>query len=459
MEEYLKRKNTHILHRARPISPGTRGDGPVVYWMERDLRIRDNWALLYAQQEALARKKPLCVLIVLPPHVLAGVRVQDIYLLSGLTELQEQALELNIYLHITSGDAVECISAFTEQVLCHQLVTDFHPLNRKRRIHDQLVSRVKAPFVEVDTHNIVPAWLASPKKEYGAYTIRPKIQRLLPDYLIDIPQPVPHPFPMLPVLPVEFPYLTADIGKYLHLGTGGFQPGEANGRRRLRDFVKQGLSTYAENRNNPNLTGQSELSPYLHFGQLSPQRVAYAIVNSDSDAHSRAVFLEELIIRRELADNFCLYEPNYDKIQGFHPWAQKTLQEHAVDSRAYIYSLADFERAETHEPLWNACQMDLATTNKLHGFLRMYWAKKILEWSASPSEALSIANTLNDKYSIDGCDPNGYTGVAWSIGGVHDRAWQERPIFGKIRYMNERGCRRKFKVDEYISACPHTSGP
>lgn len=215
-------------------------------------------------------------------------------------------------------------------------------------------------------------------------------------------------------------------------------------------FTENGLATYDEHRNNPCVQGQSGLSPYLHFGQLAPQRLAFMINRSSSSEEAKQAFLEELVVRRELADNFCYYEPDYDSFAAFPQWAQKTLNEHRGDKREYLYSLEEFEQGRTHEQLWNACQIDLVRNGKLHGFLRMYWAKKILEWTDDPETALKIAITLNDRYSLDGRDPNGYTGVAWSIGGVHGRAWKERPVFGKVRYMNAAGCRRKFDTDSYI---------
>ena len=215
-------------------------------------------------------------------------------------------------------------------------------------------------------------------------------------------------------------------------------------------FVNNKLKNYPNDRNNPCLDGQSGLSPYLHFGQLSPQRVAWMVSRSELSAETKEPFLEELVVRRELADNFCLYEPAYDRIDGFPDWARKTLNQHRSDKREYLYSFAELEGGDTHERLWNACQQDLIQSGKLHGYLRMYWAKKILEWTPDPETALEYAITLNDRYSLDGRDPNGYTGIAWSIGGVHDRAWRERSVFGKIRYMNEAGCRRKFDVDSYI---------
>ena len=160
--------------------------------------------------------------------------------------------------------------------------------------------------------------------------------------------------------------------------------------------------------------------------------------------------MEELIVRRELADNFCFYNPQYDSFAGFPTWAQKTLDEHRRDPREYLYTLAQFEQAQTHDDLWNAAQLEMVQTGKMHGYLRMYWAKKILEWTRSPEEALQIAIYLNDRYELDGRDPNGYTGIAWSLGGVHDRAWGERKVFGKIRYMSYNGCKSKFDVTAYI---------
>jgi deoxyribodipyrimidine photo-lyase len=210
------------------------------------------------------------------------------------------------------------------------------------------------------------------------------------------------------------------------------------------------LIHYDDTRNDPTQDGQSNLSPYLHFGQLSAQRVALEVrMHPVPDAEKEA-FLEELLVRRELSDNFCFYNPSYDSVAGFPEWAQKTLKAHRSDPREYRYSAEELEQGLTHDSLWNAAQMEMVRRGKMHGYMRMYWAKKILEWSQSPDEALNIATYLNDKYELDGRDPNGYTGIAWSIGGVHDRAWQERPIFGKIRYMSHRGAQRKFDVQAYV---------
>jgi deoxyribodipyrimidine photo-lyase len=214
-------------------------------------------------------------------------------------------------------------------------------------------------------------------------------------------------------------------------------------------------------RNNPTRDAQSNLSPYLHFGQISAQRVALEVLKylslppfareGTEGGISHAAFLEELIIRRELSDNFCFYNRDYDNFEGFPDWAKKTLNKHRKDRRDYIYTVKQFEHAKTHDDLWNAAQMEMAKRGKMHGYMRMYWAKKILEWTESPEKAMEVAIYLNDQYELDGRDPNGYAGIAWSIGGVHDRAWNERPIFGKIRYMSYNGCKAKFDIKQYIN--------
>jgi deoxyribodipyrimidine photo-lyase len=232
---------------------------------------------------------------------------------------------------------------------------------------------------------------------------------------------------------------------------GWLTPGEQGGRARLHDFITNGLASYGTGRNDPCRHGQSGLSPWLHFGQLSAQRVALEVVRSLNASSAAEAFLEELVVRRELADNFCFYNSDYDRVAGFPEWAQRTLAEHRHDTREHRYSPEQLEKGQTHDPLWNAAQLTMVATGTMHGYLRMYWAKKILEWSPSPEEAMETAIMLNDRYQLDGRDPSGYAGIAWSIGGVHDRAWGERPVFGKIRYMNFKGCLRKFNVAEYIS--------
>jgi deoxyribodipyrimidine photo-lyase len=219
----------------------------------------------------------------------------------------------------------------------------------------------------------------------------------------------------------------------------------------LAKFSKESVLKMFLHRNDPLTCSQSGLGAWYHFGQLAPQRAALAVrkAGTGKAAAASKEFLEESVVRRELSDNFCFYNSKYDKLEGAALWAFQSLKKHARDKREHLYTEAQLEQAKTHDDLWNAAQNELRGAGKMHGFMRMYWAKKILEWTKSPEEALRIGIKLNDKYSLDGRDPNGYVGMAWSVMGVHDMGWPERSIFGKIRYMNYDGCKRKFNVQAY----------
>jgi deoxyribodipyrimidine photo-lyase len=220
----------------------------------------------------------------------------------------------------------------------------------------------------------------------------------------------------------------------------------------LTDFLSARLSGYATRRNKPEIDGTSQISPHLHFGQIGPHTVAMAVRDAQAPAADRKAFLEEFIVRRELAINFVRYNPRYDSFDASEPWADRSLRHHMADERKYIYTEAQLENAESHDSLWNAAQQQMVLTGWMHGYLRMYWAKKILEWSPSPAEAFDIAVRLNDRYELDGRDPNGYAGIAWAIVGKHDRAWgPERPVYGKIRYMSYDSTSRKFNSKAYIA--------
>jgi len=451
----MDRRNMDVDRRGRRLMDGNRGYGPVVYWMSRDQRIDDNWALLWAQQEAIIREKSLLVVFCLIPDYPGANLRHYHFMLQGLAELPDRLAWLDIGFTLLEGSPEDVLPGYLQRCDAHLLVSDFDPLRIKRQWQEQLKATVSVPFFEVDSHNIIPAWITSAKKEYGAYTIRPKIKRILELYLTDIPALQRHPVPFgRDNARLEISRLTDMVADNKPGAVDWLQSGQTAASRAMHDFIEHRLITYSSLRNNPCRQGQSGLSPYLHFGQLAPQRLAWQVSQSGLPHEILDDFLEELIVRRELADNYCLYEPAYDQFAGFPDWAQNTLHAHRSDQRDALYSLAALEAAETNELLWNACQRDLVTRGKLHGYLRMYWAKKILEWTREPEEALEYAIILNDRYSLDGRDPNGYTGIAWSIGGVHDRAWRERPVFGKIRYMNEAGCRRKFDVEAYIRSIP-----
>lgn len=444
-------ENGGMTARSRRLKQGQEGRGPVIYWMSRDQRLADNWALLFAQQEALKRKRPLAVVFCLVADYPGANLRHYLFLLRGLRELQANAESMNIAFHLLAGQPQDRLPSFVNGCDAALLVTDFDPLAIKVAWKKAIAAAVSIPFHEVDAHNLIPVWLASDKREYAAHTLRPKIHRRLDVFLQEFPELVRQSHgEEQGSPPLDITALAASVRDRTVDEVKWLAPGEEAGRAALQAFIADRLKRYHTDRNNPCLAGQSGLSPYFHFGQLAPQRAALEVVRSTAPRQARDAFLEELIVRRELADNFCHYTPDYDRFDAFPPWARKTLNEHRDDRRRYLYTRDAFEQGRTHEPLWNACQLDLVGRGALHGYLRMYWAKKILEWSGSPEEALETAIHLNDRFALDGRDPNGYTGIAWSIGGVHDRAWPERPVFGKIRYMNERGCRRKFDVDAYV---------
>jgi len=438
--------------RTRVLKDGTPGSGPVIYWMSRDQRVRDNWALLYAQDCAFERKVPLAVVFCLVPSFLHATIRHFGFMIQGLIEVERNLLKKNLPFFILSGSPPDVLPAFIAEENAGILVTDFDPLKIKRRWKDELSKILTIPFFEVDAHNIVPCWYASPKQDFAARTIRPKIKRHLDEFLEEFPKLRNHPFRWKDkVERIDWPYIIDSLTADRTVPeVGWIKPGESMAIEMFRSFLSNKLESYDELRNDPTKNGQSNLSPYLHFGQISAERIALEVQRSGVDVSRKAPFLEELIVRRELSDNFCFYNDDYDSVKGFPQWSLKTQREHANDEKEVMYTVDEFEGAETHDELWNAAQMEMVKRGKMHGYMRMYWAKKILEWSPTPEDAMETAIYLNDRYELDGRDPSGYTGCAWSIGGVHDRALFERPVFGKIRYMNYNGCRSKFNVDLYI---------
>ena len=424
--------------------------GPILYWMSRDQRVADNWALAYAIELAENADEPVLVVFTLVGDFPGATWRQYDFMLKGLRKVETRLKKLNIPFAVLYGEPADTLPVFITRHHISRLVVDFDPLHIKRRWKEDLMTRVNIPIDEVDAHNIVPCWIASDKAEFAAYTFRPKITRLLPEFLD------------------EFPPLIRQSGDF-HLRSTNWEalsialkadhsvrpvewltPGETGAAVMLEQFLNNKINRYASMRNDPNENFTSGLSPYLHFGHISAQRVALVVLTTQSKNENTDSFLEELIVRRELSDNFCYYNRQCDKFTGFPSWAMKTLLDHADDPREIVYTFEQFSKAQTHDTLWNAAQLQMVYTGTMHGYLRMYWAKKILEWSSSPAEAMDTALRLNDTYQLDGRDPNGITGCAWSIGGIHDRAWKERNIYGKIRYMNRKGCERKFDVDGYI---------
>jgi len=436
--------------------------------------MRDNWALLYAQQLARQHNLVLRVVFVLVPKFLEATLRQFDFLLKGLKEVESDLRGLHIPFHLQLGFAYDTLPPFIRQYQVGAVVCDFNPLRANRLWKSRLVTNLRSqnihlPVYEVDTHNIVPVWITSNKQEWAARTIRPKIHRFLNTFLERMP-PVLSQRERYEAKEFEMPQLTNWDSAYASLeinrdiGPVTFcRPGENAARQALERFIQHRLPRYADKRNDPNHNAQSGLSPYLHFGQLYAGS-AFQAVNAYLSRYSKSVnaFIEEAVVRRELSDNYCYYNPNYDTLDGAVEWARRSIEQHQSDKREFNYSLSEFEFAVTHDDLWNASQLQLIKEGKLHGFLRMYWAKMVLLWSHSAEFALATLIYLNDKYEIDGTDPNGYVGCQWSVTGLHDTAWSDRPIIGKVRYMNYAGCNRKFNVTQFVDrfpeAIPNSSG-
>lgn len=439
------------------LEKGEKSGKSVVYWMSRDQRVWDNHALLAAVRYAKERGLLFAVLFCLDADYTGANRRSFQFMLEGLEEVSRILAQLNIPFTLLLENPVRGIVRYTLEQKAVALFSDFDPLRIKRQWNEELESLLDCSHYEVDAHNVVPCRIASQKEEFGAYTFRPRFERQLPEFLYDLPEHSCQlellkslPSSELPVIAISAQELLSQMTSLEEVTPLSVPAGERAAIAVFRSFLEERLEGYDTQRNFPEKNHTSHLSAYLHFGQISAQRIALEVMKQSADSPDRTAFLEQLLVRRELSDNYCFYQPHYDSLQGITLWARTTLDAHRRDEREYLYSLEEFEKGQTHERLWNHAQNQLIKEGRIHGYMRMYWAKKILEWSASPEEALRIAIFLNDKYALDGRDPNGYVGCQWAIGGVHDRAWAERPVFGKIRYMNENGCRRKFDVERYL---------
>ncbi len=422
----------------------------VLYWMQAAQRAQYNHALEHAIDRANELKKPVVAAFGLTANFPEANARHYHFMLEGLPEVRRALENRGIQMAVRAQSPPTCIPELAREACL--VVVDGGHLRIQRRWRREVAAAVACPLEEVETNLIVPAEEAAEAENFSAGTFRPRITRQLPRYLVELKRRKPRRDSLslrLDSLDLEGP---DRIIKRLKIDTAvgkvtGFRGGATEAERRLQDFLKNKLRDYAEQRNDPNVDAQSNLSPYLHFGQISPLYVALKVRRTPGDG--KDAFLEELIVRRELSFNFVHYNDKYDDFECLPPWAKRTLDYHSRDKREQVYSSEEFEAAQTHDPYWNAAQREMVLTGKMHGYMRMYWGKKILEWTKTPREAFRIALYLNNKYELDGRDPNGFAGVAWCFG-KHDRAWADRPVFGKIRYMNAAGLKRKFDPDAYV---------
>lgn len=424
----------------------------VVYWMQRAQRAFDNPALDVAVTIANELGKPVVVFFAPVPFYSKANDRHFHFLAEGIADISEALTQRRIGF-VFRPYPNHSLLKFCSEVNPCMVIGDENPLRQTEHWRARVARDLRIPFWTVDADVVIPSKLLE-KEHYGARTIRPRLHQLLPQFL----QPSDNPSAQAS--------WTAFVGRQEQTSNGdftrswiidrdvarvrGWRGGSKEGMRQLSAFVRTRLGSYADYRARPEIDGTSRLSPYLHFGHLGPHTVALAIKAAEAPAVAKQAFLEQLIVRRELAVNFVRFNPLYDSMECLEPWADRSFAQHALDRRPILYSEERLERAETHDPLWNAAQKQLVLTGWMHNYLRMYWAKKVLEWSPSVLLAYQRTIWLNDRYELDGRDPNGYAGVAWAIVGKHDRPWFERPVFGQVRYMSLASTGRKFDSKRYI---------
>jgi deoxyribodipyrimidine photo-lyase len=423
----------------------------VLYWMQAAQRSEYNHALEYAIEKANKLGIPPVVVFCLVSDFPEANARHFAFMLEGLKETQCALASRGIQMVVLQESPESGIVRLAKQATL--VVVDGGYLRVARKWRKNVAARIDCPCVEVETNLIVPVEVASDKEDYSAGTFRPKISRHLECFLIKLR----HRRPQVDSLGLGFESLSIQdidevIGKLnIDRSVGrvrDYVGGLSQAKRRLTAFIRPKLDHYAGQQGDPNLDCVSHMSPYLHFGQISPLYVALQILKSASPG--KEAFLEQLIVRRELSHNFVYYNSQYDSFRSLPAWTHRTLNFHRRDKREHVYTLAQFEAGQTHDAYWNAAQQEMVQTGKMHNYMRMYWGKKIIEWTNTAQNAFKIALYLNNKYELDGRDPNGYAGVAWCFG-KHDRPWAERPIFGMVRYMNAKGLKRKFNVDLYVN--------
>jgi deoxyribodipyrimidine photo-lyase len=431
----------------------------VLYWAQVNRRVDSNQALLLAAELANQQKLPVLFyegLTCWYPY--ASDRFHT-FILEGVPGTERRLKKLGIgyvfQLRMRRGDPDDALYDLARDAAA--VVTDDYPVFLPRWYNARVPLKVDVPYYVVDASCIVP-WNRFEKREYAAFSFRPKIKKLLPEYLKPAPK-----------LRVRWKYTGAVPDFHTRVRESNiaglvecceidhsvrpsrmFRGGADQAAKRLKNFLASKLRRYEDERNEPSAEATSELSPYLHVGHISSLQVALA-ARDYAERHKLFAddFLEELIVRRELAFNFAWFAEDVESLASLPDWARQTLSKHARDRRDSMYTRDELERARTHDPLWNAAQTELLLFGKIHGYYRMYWGKKIIEWSHSPEESLATMLHLNDRYALDGRDPAGYANILWCLG-LHDRPWPERRIFGTVRYMSYEGMRRKTDVDAYI---------
>jgi deoxyribodipyrimidine photo-lyase len=429
----------------------------VVYWMQRAERAVDNPALDVAIDVANELNLSVVVFFSAISNFPSANLRHYVFLNQGLRDIEEDLAERGIEFIVRRppGNSLEALLAELQAAM---VIGDENPCREPERWRKVLAHRLTIPYWTVDADVLVPSNLFE-KHFFALHIFKPKLYAHFPEYLVKRENPSPvqrwkkpanfESFNVKDDVTAGWKNLDRSVGPIDDIAGGTHAA-----LKRLKDFIANDLAHYQDRRNHPELAGTSRLSPYLHFGHISPLTIALAAEDAVKQGkvprEAYDTFISEVIGWRELAVNFVKYVPAYDSIDCAEPWAQKTLREHARDKRDPLYTLEQLEKAQTYDELWNASQLQMVKFGWMHNYMRMYWAKKILEWTPSPAIAVQHAVYLNDKYELDGRDPNGYAGIAWAIAGVHDRPWFDRPIFGTIRYMSGGSTGKKFNSRLYI---------
>ncbi|MEN3010571.1 MAG: deoxyribodipyrimidine photo-lyase [Candidatus Bipolaricaulaceae bacterium] len=438
--ERIRRLNSAPLRTARY----------VLYWMQTAQRAAENPALEFALALAREHKLPVVVAFGLGLRSPEANLRRYVFLLEGLFQVAAALKDRGIRFSLRTGELSQEFLTLAREAAC--AVMDGAYLRPQRAWQAEVAQRAPCTVFQVDTEVVVPVELAYPREAVNAAVLRRRIHPLLSRFLRALPEQDP-PRSSLPLeLPGREETLSLRVLEALPVDRSvppvELPAGTEAARRRLARFVEEKLTRYHEDRNDPSKDGTSGLSPYLHFGQISPVEVARRV--AEVGGPGAEAFLEELVVRRELAFNFVVYNPQYDAFAGLPRWAQETLRRHAQDPRSALYTLEELEEGRTHDPLWNAAQAELRAAGKIHGYLRMYWGKQFLRWTHDPEDAFRWALYLNNKYALDGNDPASYAGVGWCFG-LHDRPFPERPLWGKVRPMTGAGLRGKRGPRVYIA--------
>jgi deoxyribodipyrimidine photo-lyase len=441
-----------LRDRVTPLNDRAERDGRcIVYWMQSSLRTSDNPALELAAREANTHRLPLLVLFTVDPSIPMASERSFTFMLESLADVARNVEGTGASMCVRLGSAVEHAIGVCREADASFLITDESHLNEGARRRQEVARSVKVPMLQVDANVVVPV-RQIPGEQYAAYTIRPRLQRLLDRYLQLAPAPEVRDHR---AVGVQGDVDVIDVKRVLKglklrkvVPSPLYSGGERNAGLALQGFVDRKLDGYADNRNHPELDATSNLSPYLRFGCISPVSALKTVMDSNGQEADIKAFTNEALVWRELAENFTFYNRSYRSLEGLPEWASRTLDDHRGDTREHLFSLGELEAGATGDDLWDASQHELLRTGKMSGYMRMYWGKRVIEWTPDPEEALRVLLYLNDKYEIDGRSPNGYAGVLWCFG-KHDRAFGERRVFGKVRYMSPAAVRQKVDLGGY----------